>query len=97
MVRHIVMFDFKENNKKENNIQKAKEMLENLIDIIPTLKSMEVGVNFSSEDRAMDLSIITSFDDKAGLEEYATHPEHLKVVEFIKTVVNSSKVSDYII
>jgi len=96
MVRHIVMFDFKENNKKEN-IQKAKEMLENLIDIIPTLKSMEVGVNFSSEDRAMDLSIITSFDDKAGLEEYATHHEHLKVVEFIKTVVNSSKVSDYII
>jgi len=56
---------------------------------------MEVGVNFSLEDRAMDLSIITSFDDKAGLEEYATHPEHLKVVEFIKTVVNSSKVSDY--
>jgi len=96
MVRHIVMFDFKENNKKEN-IQKAKEMLENLIDTIPTLKSMEVGVNFSSEDRAMDLSIITSFDDKAGLEEYAIHPKHLKVVEFIKTVVNSSKVSDYII
>ncbi|HHB93742.1 MAG TPA: Dabb family protein, partial [Campylobacterales bacterium] len=26
---------------------------------------------------------------------YATHPEHLKVVEFIKTVVISSKVSDY--
>jgi len=96
MVRHIVMFDFKENKKKEN-IQKAKEMLENLINTIPTLKSMEVGVNFSSEDRAMDLSIITSFDDKAGLEAYAIHPEHLKVVEFIKTVVNSSKVSDYIV
>ena len=90
------MFDFKENKKKEN-IQKAKEMLENLINTILTLKSMEVGVNFSSEDRAMDLSIITSFDDKAGLEAYAIHPEHLKVVEFIKTVVNSSKVSDYIV
>jgi len=96
MIRHIVMFDFKYENKKEN-IQKAKEMLENLINTIPTLKSMEVGVNFSSEDRAMDLSIITSFDDKSGLEEYAIHPEHLKVVEFIKTVVNSSKVSDYIV
>jgi len=96
MIRHIVMFDFKKENKKEN-IQKAKEMLENLINTIPTLKSMEVGVNFSSEDRAMDLSIITSFEDKAGLEEYAIHPEHLKVVEFIKTVVSSSKVSDYIV
>jgi hypothetical protein len=88
------MFDFKDENKKDN-IEKAKEMLENLIDSISSLRDMEVGVNFSSEDRAMDLSIITSFDDQAGLEEYAIHPEHLKVVEFIKTVVTSSKVSDY--
>jgi len=94
MVRHIVMFDFKDENKKDN-IEKAKEMLENLIDSVSALRDMEVGVNFSSEDRAMDLSIITSFDDQAGLEEYAIHPEHLKVVEFIKTVVTSSKVSDY--
>ncbi|NOZ89802.1 MAG: Dabb family protein [Epsilonproteobacteria bacterium] len=96
MVRHIVLFDFKDEN-KQGNIQKAKEMLEGLIDKVPTLKSIEVGVNFSKEDRAMDLSIITSFDDEAGLNEYATHPEHLRVVEFIKTVVTSSKVSDYYI
>jgi hypothetical protein len=94
MVRHIVLFSFKDENKQEN-IQKAKEMLESLIDSVPTLKSIEVGVNFSTEERAMDLSIITSFDDEAGLKEYATHPEHLKVVDFIKTVVKSSKVSDY--
>lgn len=88
------MFDFKDENKNEN-IAKAKEMLEALIESVPSLKSMEVGVNFSPESRAMDLSIYTEFDDKAGLEAYAIHPEHLKVVEFIKTVVNSSKVSDY--
>jgi len=41
------------------------------------------------------LSIITTFEDKAGLETYAIHPEHLKVVEFIKTVVSGSKVVDY--
>ena len=96
MVKHIVMFEFKDNNKDEN-IKKAKKMLEDLIKTVPTLKSMEVGVNFSKEDRAMDLSIITIFDNIEGLNKYATHPEHLKVVEFIKKVVNSSKVSDYII
>jgi len=94
VIKHIVMFDFKDENKNEN-IAKAKEMLEALIESVPSLKSMEVGVNFSPESRAMDLSIYTEFDDKAGLEAYAIHPEHLKVVEFIKTVVNSSKVSDY--
>ncbi len=96
MVKHIVLFEFKDENRQEN-IQKAKEMLESLIDSVPTLNSIEVGVNFSTEDRAMDLSIITTFDNELGLKEYATHPEHLKVVEFIKTVVKSSKVSDYYI
>ena len=94
MVKHIVMFDFKEEN-KEANIQKAKEMLEALLESVPTLKGIEVGVNFADEGRAMDLSIYATFDDKAGLEAYAVHPEHIKVVEFIKTVVDGSKVVDY--
>lgn len=89
------MFDFKDENKQEN-IAKAKEMLEALVDSVPSLNSIEVGINFSQEARAMDLSIYTEFDDRAGLEAYANHPEHLKVVEFIKRVVISSKVSDYI-
>ena len=96
MVKHIVMFDFKDENKQEN-LLKAKRMLEALVDTVPSLKSMEVGLNFSDEDRAMDLSIITTFDDKEGLALYANHPEHLEVVAFIKTVVSQSKVSDYIV
>jgi hypothetical protein len=88
------MFQFKEED-KEQNIKRAKEMLEALEESVPTLKSMEVGIDFSHKERAMDLSIITTFDDKAGLEAYAIHPEHLKVVEFIKSVAVASKVVDY--
>jgi hypothetical protein len=96
MVKHIVMFDFKD-EKKEENIKKAKEMLLALLGRVPSLKKMEVGVNFSTEERAMDLSIYTEFEDKAGLDAYATHPQHLEVVAFVKTVVTGSKVSDYIV
>jgi len=96
MVVHIVMFKFREEN-KQANIQKAKEMLQELIDTVPTLKSIEVGVNFCSEPRAMDLSIITHFDTKEDLDTYATHPNHLVVVDFIKEVVEYSKVVDYTI
>jgi hypothetical protein len=94
MVVHIVMFKFKEENKQANLIQ-AKQMLEALTGVVPTLRSMDVGLNFAKEDRAMDLSIITTFENKAGLEAYAVHPEHLKVVDFIKQVVEYSKVVDY--
>ena len=94
MVVHIVTFQFKEENKKANIIQ-AKQMLENLMGAVPTLRSIDVGLNFSAEERAMDLSIITVFESKEGLDAYAVHPEHLKVVDFIKTVVEYSKVVDY--
>ncbi len=96
MVVHIVLFSFKEDNKKKH-IQKAKEMLEALPEKVETLKEIEVGVNFSDKDRAMDLSIITTFDNKVGLEVYATHPEHVKVVEYLKGVVAESRVVDYVL
>jgi len=94
MIVHIVMFQFKDENKKANMIQ-AKQMLENLMGAVPSLKSMDVGFNFAEEERAMDLSIITAFESKEDLAAYAVHPEHIKVVDFIKTVVEYSKVVDY--
>lgn len=94
MVVHIVTFQFKNENKKANIIQ-AKQMLENLVGAVPSLRSMDVGLNFSTEERAMDLSIITAFESKEGLDAYAIHPEHVKVVNFIKTVVEYTKIVDY--
>jgi hypothetical protein len=88
------MFAFKEENKKANIIQ-AKQMLENLLGAVPSLRSIDIGLNFSTEARAMDLSIITTFEGKVGLEAYAVHPEHLKVITFIKSVIKESKVVDY--
>lgn len=73
----------------------AKQMLENLMGAVPSLKSIDVGFNFSPEERAMDLSIITAFENREDLDAYAVHPEHLKVVDFIKSVVEYSKVVDY--
>jgi len=96
MIVHIVMFKFKNEN-KEANIQETKELLNALVDLIPNLKSMEVGVNFTVTDRAFDLSLYSTFDTKEDLDIYALHPEHLKVVEFIKSVTLESKVVDYIL
>ena len=95
MLVHIVMFKFKEENKKANIIQ-AKQMLENLMGAVPSLRSMDVGVNFVEADRAMDLSIIAVFESKEGLDAYDVHPEHQNVVTFIKSVVEYSKASDYL-
>jgi hypothetical protein len=94
MIVHIVMFKFNEQN-RDANMAQASDMLNSLMGSVPTLKSMEVGNNFAQEDRAMDLIITTTFDSVEALKEYAIHPEHLKVVEFIKATTEYSKVVDY--
>jgi uncharacterized ferritin-like protein (DUF455 family) len=66
MVVHIVLFHFKEENKQEH-MQRVSEMLHGLLESVPTLESMEVGINYSDKERAMDMSIITTFDTKEGL------------------------------
>ena len=94
MIVHIVMFSFKEENRTQN-IVKTKEMLEALVQKIEPLLSMEVGVDFNQSERAMDLSLISTFENREDLRTYATHPAHLEVVAFIKEVTTASKVVDY--
>jgi len=96
MIKHIVFIQFKEQN-KEQNILKVKELLEQLPSKIPSLLDMEVGVNFDSASRAMDLSLYSTFKTKEDLNTYATHEEHLKVVSVIKECSEYTKVVDYTI
>lgn len=96
MVVHIVMFKFKDEN-KALNIVKVKDKLENLEKSIDVLKTIEVGINFNESDRAMDLSLYSTFESEEDLKIYAVHEEHLKVVAFIKEVTTESKVVDYIL
>ena len=94
MIIHIVMFQFKDEDKK-NNLYKAKQMLEDLVALIDPLISMEVGIDFSDSERSFDLSLYSTFKNKDDLSTYANHPEHLKVVSFIKEVTSLSRVVDY--
>jgi len=94
MVTHIVFFAFKPEN-KETNITKVKEQIWALQDDIETIKEMEIGINATDKERAMDMSLLTRFDDWDDLEYYAKHPKHLKVIEFIQGVVEYTKVVDY--
>jgi hypothetical protein len=96
MIVHIVMFKFRDEN-KSSNIKEVVKRLNSLVELIPSLKSMEVGVNFTDSERAFDLSLYSTFDTKEDLGAYAIHPEHLKVVELIKSVTLESKVVDYIL
>ncbi|MFW6022097.1 MAG: Dabb family protein [Halanaerobiaceae bacterium] len=98
MIKHVVMFKMKENAEGENkfqNARKMKEMIENLMGKIEVLKSMEVGLNINDSEAAYDIALYSSFDDEESLNKYQVHPEHQKVLDFVRKVVKDRVVVDY--
>ena len=98
MIRHIVMWKFKENAEgrtKEENMQYVKERLLALVDIIPQIRSMEVGIDITHSDMSMDLALITEYDTVADMKIYADHPAHLDVSKYVRCVIESRVVLDF--
>ncbi|MBR2387795.1 MAG: Dabb family protein [Clostridia bacterium] len=93
MIKHVVMWKFKEENKAEN-LKKAKEMLLALPAIIGELKKMEVYFDITGSDMSMDMMLDTEFLSVEDMKTYAVHPEHLKVSAFIRSVIESRVVLD---
>ena len=83
MIRHIVMWKFKQQNKDEN-MQMFKSMLTALEDEIDEIINMSVGydVNHSEWDMALVLDV-KSLDD---LGIYKAHPKHQIVSQFCKRI-----------
>lgn len=93
------MWKLKDNangNSKDENALKFKEMLELLPLKIDAIKSMEVGIGYmESGGPFFDMVLTTSHTSREALQEYAVHPEHQKVVEFGKMIVEERRVVDY--
>lgn len=100
MIRHIVLWRFlpgAEGGTKEENIRKAKAMLDALPRSIPEIISFETGIGVLHEDRSFDLALSGTFDSVAALEAYQRHPEHVSVVKFLRKVQSEKSVADYAI
>jgi len=92
MVKHIVFFKLPQGfTQKDIFIEK----LNNLKDEIDFIKALEVGVDFIQSDRSFDLVLTVVVGSKEDLSAYATHPNHLPVVDFIKSNQIETKVVDY--
>lgn len=98
MLKHIVMFKLKEaalGADKAENLQRVRWQLVALKDKIAEIKSFEVGVNVTNSGAAYDLALLSEFDSQTALLSYQSHPEHLKVAEFVQEVCESRIVVDY--
>lgn len=94
MIKHIVMWNLKEENKLEN-AKKLKASLEDLKEEINEIKEIEVGININNSDASMDVVLYSVFNTLEDLDIYQNHPKHLKVKEFVKNISTNRKVVDF--
>ncbi|MBO7255630.1 MAG: Dabb family protein [Paludibacteraceae bacterium] len=98
MIKHIVMWKFKDFANGKSKLENAMEMkskLESLVGEIDVLRSLEVGINNINSESSYDMVLTTTFDNENNMKSYAKHPSHLKVSEFCKSIRISRVCVDY--
>ena len=96
-LRHIVSWKLNGETLAARNAQAAQatQALEALKDRIPEARALNVYRNELFDGANFDLTLIADFDDAEGLAVYATHPEHVPVVEMIKGMVSDRVAVDF--
>lgn len=88
MIRHIVLFKLEECEHKQARLQEIKSRMEALVELIPEVKEMQVGINVNPAEK-WDFSLEAVVADLHDLEVYANHPAHQEIV---KTLIAPVKV-----
>ena len=91
MVKHIVMYNFKEGTDKKAAVDLIASVLEPLVGKIPGLLHLEVRQAY----RGMDYALYSEFESREALEAYAEHPLHLEAKEHFFHLLDSRVCADY--
>ena len=91
MVKHIVMYTFKEGTDKEEAIRVIDSALTPLVGQIPGLLHLEVRLAFNG----MDYALYSEFESREALAAYAVHPLHLEAKEKFHHFLDKRYCADY--
>lgn len=81
MLTHIVIWKYRADVGQDIRAEHVV-LLRRLASVIPEVKSLAVGFDTLLLPRSYDTGLVATFADRAGLDAYTVHPEHIKVVEF---------------
>jgi hypothetical protein len=56
--------------------------LRSLHSVVPGIESFSVGIDTLHSPKSYDTGLVAVFGDRAVLDAYTVHPDHVKVVEF---------------
>lgn len=75
--------------------EQARGRLDRLKGVVPQIRSLAVGVDFSRTAASYDLALVTTHEDRRALEGYREHPLHVEVLDWLGPRLTSRVVVDY--
>ena len=85
MLTHIVIWKYKpEVGDTERREHVAR--LRALAEVIPEIQSLAVGFDVLRLPRSYHTGLVATFRDRAGLEAYTVHPQHVAAAAFGRSV-----------
>ena len=95
MLTHVVVWKYRTDidiDIREEHIT----LLRNLSAMIPPIKSLSVGSDTLHLPRSYDTGLVATFEDRAALEAYTIHPEHIKAANFGRSISEHVASVDFI-
>jgi len=85
MLNHIVIWKYRSDVEAEVREEHVR-LLRNLSSVIKEIQSLSVGFDRLRLPRSYDSGLVATFEDRAALEAYTVHPEHVKAADFGRTI-----------
>ena len=97
MIRHIVMWNIKEEITGEEKKKACEKMAEGFLplkELVPDVLDLKVEIN-TMESSNRDFMLQVDFPDEKALNAYQVHPEHVKAASYVKEVTVNRVCFDY--
>jgi hypothetical protein len=95
MLTHIVIWKYR-TDVEQFTREEHVNLLRNLARIIPDVQSLSVGFDLLNLPRSYDTGLVAVFANRAALDAYTVHPEHVKVAEFGRSISEHVASVDFI-
>jgi len=93
MIKHVVLWRLKTNS--DQNYEIVRAALQAQAGRIPGMLRIEIGRNFTSHRRTVDISLLCEFDTRESLAAYHKHPLHKETRMIVDPLVADHWIVDY--
>jgi hypothetical protein len=94
MLIHTVLWKYRADTSQATRDEHVAR-LRSLSSVVPGIESLSVGFDTLHSPRSYDTGLVGIFRDRSVLDAYTVHPDHVKVVEFGRSITDTMAKVDF--